>query len=119
MWGTGRAPWEAGTGFAAPRQEAASETPKQLCSEVVGRNKAPGGDRMGPWISHSLQLASPSCVIRAVGDREGTLLRGLSVVWGSSAFRLLTLVHPCCAKLSSGAALHPLQSLELAPVCWG
>lgn len=35
--GTGRAPWEAGTEFAAPRQEAATETPKQLCSQVVGR----------------------------------------------------------------------------------
>lgn len=44
---------------------------------------------------------------------------GLTVVWGSSDFRLLTLLHPCCAKLSSGAALHPLQSLELASVCWG
>lgn len=32
--GTGRAPWGAGTGSAAPRQEAAPETPKQLHSET-------------------------------------------------------------------------------------
>lgn len=64
---TGTAPWEAGTGFAAPRQEAASETPKQLCSEVVGRG--PGGTGWDP------RAPSPACVIRAVGDREGTLLR--------------------------------------------
>lgn len=32
--------------------------PKQLCSEVVGRNNTPGGT---PQSSHSLQLASPSC----------------------------------------------------------
>lgn len=101
VWGTGRAPWEAGTGFAAPRQKAATETPKQLCSEVVGRNNTPGGDGMGPQSSHSLQLASPSCVIRAVVTGRGHCSGGLTVVWGSSAFRLLTLVHPCCAKLSS------------------
>lgn len=85
-WGTGRAPWEAGTGFAAPRQEAASETPRQLCSEVVGRNNAPGEDRMGPQSCHSSQLASLSCVIRAVGDREGTLLRGAHSALGIQCF---------------------------------
>lgn len=75
VWGTGRAPWEAGTGFAAPKQEAATETPKQLCSEVMGRNNTPSRDRMGAQSCHSSQLASPPCVSRTVGDREGTVLR--------------------------------------------
>lgn len=43
--GTGRAPWGAGTASAAPRQEAAPETPKQLCWEVLDRNNVPGVDR--------------------------------------------------------------------------
>lgn len=117
VWGTGGASWGAGTGCAAPRQEAATETPKQLCSEVVGRNSTPGGDRMGPQSSHSWPAHPVSSELQVTG--RGHCSGGLTVLWGSRAFRLLTFIHPCCAKLSSGAALHPVQRLELAPVCWG
>lgn len=37
------------------------------------------------------------------------------MVWGLSAFRLLSHLQLLCAKLSSGPALHPQQRLELDP----
>lgn len=79
--GSGRASWGALTGSAAPRQEAASETPKQLCSEVLGRNNIPGGGT-GPWCSSSSQLARlrcttslSFCAMRAAGAREEAVPR--------------------------------------------
>lgn len=60
--------------------------PKQLCSEVVGRNNTPGGT---PQSSHSLQLASPSCHLelqvtgRGHTAQEGSQWFGDPVLLGS------------------------------------
>lgn len=87
--GTRRAPWGAGTGSAAPRQEAASKTPKKLCWEVLERNNVPGGDRTlvlqlltaGQTERHAASLSF--CAISAVGAREGSQWFGGSVLSGS------------------------------------
>lgn len=79
--GTGRAPWGAGTGSDSTKAGGSNETPKQLCSEVLGRNNVPGGGR-----TLVLQLlavgqtercsTSPSfCAIRAMGASEGAVPR--------------------------------------------
>lgn len=53
---------------------------------------------------------------KSIGAREGAVPR--LPRWAHSAFGLLSHLHPLCAKLSSGPALHPQQRLELASVCW-
>lgn len=87
-WGTGRAPWGAGTGFAAPREEAAIETPKAAVLRGGGEEQHTWGDTPElPFFA----AGQPILSFRAAGDREGTHCSGgLTVVWGSSAFRLLS-----------------------------